>query len=193
MALHLVSVQPNIYVGSILALTSPVTLESRRVAAVVSLVSGPLPAAYQATLDRVKTRICHLHVDVEDEENVNILQYIELINAFIDDTTAAIDSENGPSVLIHCMAGISRSATVAIAYLMWKHQLDYETVFKSVKSQRTVISPNPAFVAQLRLYEQWQWVITGNPLYKLWLSDRIPRGSKVPLDVINSRYAKLKL
>lgn len=52
---------------------------------------------------------------------------------------------NKMSVLIHCSAGISRSSTVLIAYLMKVNQWDLLQSFKFVKSKRNYIYPNLAF------------------------------------------------
>ena len=40
------------------------------------------------------------------------------------------------SVLVYCTAGISRSATVVVGYLMWRHKMPYDKAFAEVKSAR---------------------------------------------------------
>lgn len=41
------------------------------------------------------------------------------------------------------MAGISRSATVVIAYIMKKEKMNYDQAYDWVKRRRPVIRPNP--------------------------------------------------
>lgn len=48
-------------------------------------------------------------------------------------------------MLVHCSQGVSRSATIAIAYCMWKLALPYDDVFDNAKKIRHVISPNYGF------------------------------------------------
>mmetsp|Transcript_3384 Transcript_3384/g.4209 ORF Transcript_3384/g.4209 Transcript_3384/m.4209 type:complete len:94 (+) Transcript_3384:208-489(+) len=54
------------------------------------------------------------------------------------------------AVLVHCAAGISRSASLVIAYLIRYHRMDFEEAFEHVKLGRNFINPNKSFIEQLR-------------------------------------------
>ena len=62
--------------------------------------------------------------------------------------------ENNGKVLVHCHAGISRSATICIAYLMFKNNVSLEKAFDHVRSRRGVTSPNLNFMQQLQEFEK---------------------------------------
>ena len=51
------------------------------------------------------------------------------------------------------MAGVSRSATIVIAYIMWKEHKSYYQAFLDVKYKRKFIAPNKGFIFQLRYFE----------------------------------------
>ena len=71
--------------------------------------------------------------------------------------TTGTQGANGPAVpprvLVHCHAGVSRSATAVIAHLMRSWQCKYEIAEVYVRAKRNVIYPNSAFVRQLRALE----------------------------------------
>jgi predicted protein tyrosine phosphatase len=54
-------------------------------------------------------------------------------------------------VLIHCVEGISRSATIAIAYLMTHEHLTAQQAMREVRGGREVC-PNQGFLLQLCQY-----------------------------------------
>ena len=61
--------------------------------------------------------------------------------------------EKGEAVIVHCVKGKSRSASVVIAYLMKTKGWNYERALKQVSRQRPMISPNPFFIQKLKEFE----------------------------------------
>lgn len=57
-------------------------------------------------------------------------------------------------VLVHCLAGISRSVTVTVAYLMQKMNLSLNDAYDFVKRKKSNISPNFNFMGQLLDFER---------------------------------------
>jgi hypothetical protein len=60
-------------------------------------------------------------------------------------------------VLVHCQAGISRSASFVIAYCMWKERLSADAATAVVSAARSAIFPNMGFKTQLREFERLGW------------------------------------
>lgn len=83
-----------------------------------------------------------------DYEYYDISKHFETCCKLIDEAL-----QKG-SVLVHCAAGVSRSATVVIAYLMRKNAWSLSQALKFVKEKRSVVFPNPGFMRQLRLWEK---------------------------------------
>lgn len=57
-------------------------------------------------------------------------------------------------ILVHCNAGVSRSATVCIAYLMKIESMTFVQAYNLVKSKRPCIQPNAGFMRQLKELNQ---------------------------------------
>lgn len=57
-------------------------------------------------------------------------------------------------MLVHCQAGISRSASIVISYLMERFSMSYDEARKYLKARRPQIDPNDGFVKQLKSYEE---------------------------------------
>ncbi|KRK00646.1 dual specificity protein phosphatase 19 [Drosophila yakuba] len=53
-------------------------------------------------------------------------------------------------VLVHCNAGVSRSPSVVIGYLMKRRDMCFEDAYNLVKSWRPCIQPNAGFIQQLK-------------------------------------------
>jgi protein-tyrosine phosphatase len=56
-------------------------------------------------------------------------------------------------LIFSCAQGISRSASVIIAYVMVEMKMGYEKAFNFVKSKREIICPNNSFRQQLMNFE----------------------------------------
>jgi len=89
----------------------------------------------------------HMHVDIFDTEDENILQYFPSTNAFIEEGIAA-----GGGVLVHCAMGKSRSATACYAYLMHKYKISPTQAVAMIRQTRPFVEPNEGFMQQLELY-----------------------------------------
>ncbi|CAL7933182.1 unnamed protein product [Xylocopa violacea] len=90
----------------------------------------------------------YLNVRVYDDEKTDLLKHW-------DDTFKYITKakKEGSKVLVHCKMGVSRSASVVIAYAMKAYNWDFSQAWKHVKEKRNCIKPNNSFLLQLETYQ----------------------------------------
>ena len=86
----------------------------------------------------------HKKIEIDDDYESNIIQYFKECLLFID---------GYDKVFVHCAAGMSRSATIVIAYIMWKKKIFLSEAIKFVKDKRPIISPNLNFMKQLEIFQ----------------------------------------
>jgi len=125
---------------------------------VLALNEAPLPAAV-----RHCAFITSLQVPLADSATQDLLLPLPRLLAFIHDA-----ARSGGRVLVHCTAGISRSAAVTIAYLMTHgsgvrgvETMTLQQAYALLKAARSCVSPNLNFMGQLVALEadlarRWQ-------------------------------------
>ncbi|EPB68459.1 dual specificity phosphatase, catalytic domain protein [Ancylostoma ceylanicum] len=90
-----------------------------------------------------------LRIPVNDSYQEKLSPHFETAWEFLEGVR-----RSGNVVLIHCLAGISRSPTLAISYVMRYKNMSSEDAYRLVKEKRPSISPNFNFMGQLLEYEQ---------------------------------------
>lgn len=89
----------------------------------------------------------HYVVNLRDHEEEEIRYTFIPVYRFIEQQRKA-----GRNVLIHCAAGISRSAALLISYMMNKYHTAFEACLHYVAKKRPCVMPNAGFVLQLKRY-----------------------------------------
>nr|XP_009934537.1 PREDICTED: dual specificity protein phosphatase 6 [Opisthocomus hoazin] len=88
-------------------------------------------------------------IPISDHWSQNLSQFFPEAISFIDEARG-----KNCGVLVHCLAGISRSVTVTVAYLMQKLNLSMNDAYDIVKMKKSNISPNFNFMGQLLDFER---------------------------------------
>jgi len=129
----------DLYLGSISSCYDFDELKKKGITHIISVMAGfipPFPDDFK-----------YLVINALDNENNDLSDSFKFSNEFIEN---ALD-DNG-KVLIHCMAGRSRSATILIAYLIHTLGIDVDNILLAVQNKRNIVQPNLAFMIQLKKY-----------------------------------------
>lgn len=136
-----VEILPFLYLGNESHCARKEALEKLGITAVIN-VSKTINNHFQ-------DHFIYKNVPVDDTYSADISRWFRIAVDFIDSVEIS-----GGKVLIHCQAGISRSATICLAYLMSKRRCSLEEAYEYVKERRPVISPNFNFMGQLLTWER---------------------------------------
>ncbi|TDL29544.1 phosphatases II [Rickenella mellea] len=132
----------RLYLGNLLAARSPRSLSERRISHIVSVCTEPIPA------DSPASGIRHLRIPIEDVDYADLLIYLPVACRFIHQAM-----NEGGIILVHCEQGLSRSAAVVSAYLMYSRRMRATEALDFVRRVREQVWPNPGFQEQLVLFE----------------------------------------
>ncbi|EDR25171.1 dual specificity phosphatase DUPD1, putative [Entamoeba dispar SAW760] len=92
---------------------------------------------------------CNLFITLEDSPKENIMEILQTALLFIDENI-----KRKRVVLVHCECGVSRSASIVIAYMMKKYDMTYKDALNFVSSKRKCVFPNRGFEQQLLQFEK---------------------------------------
>ncbi|XP_010004516.1 PREDICTED: dual specificity protein phosphatase 22-A-like [Chaetura pelagica] len=90
----------------------------------------------------------YLCISASDSSSQNLLQHFKECIKFIHECRLG-----GGGCLVHCLAGVSRSTTILVAYLMTVTELGWESCLAATRASRSYASPNCGFQQQLQEYE----------------------------------------
>lgn len=87
--------------------------------------------------------IINKRININDNAKSDIKQYFKECIEFIE-------KHKNKNILVHCTAGISRSASIVLAYLIICKNMSYNDSYLYLKNIRNIINPNKAFKVQLQ-------------------------------------------
>ncbi len=129
----------RIYLGNIAGAQNNSFLKENNIGYIINLSNQWYPKSKE---------INYLDIPISDSPNTNIKYYFPEIISFFN---KGLNSNQ--NIYIHCRAGISRSTTGLIAFLMSKG-LSMKDAINYVYSKRNIIQPNQGFWIQLMVFEK---------------------------------------
>ncbi|NWU49290.1 DS13B phosphatase, partial [Dromas ardeola] len=141
---HVDQVWPNIYLGDAWAARSKTTLQSLNITHILNAADGPYSintgAKYYKDL-----QIEYYGVEAFDDPSFDLSIFFYDAANFIG---KALNTSGG-KVFVHCAMGVSRSASLVLAFLMIHENMTLVDALKTVSAHRD-ICPNSGFLSQLR-------------------------------------------
>jgi protein-tyrosine phosphatase len=98
--------------------------------------------------NKFPNEIKYLKLGMDDDEHFEIEKNFSKAHKFIDEIYSS-----DQVVLVHCQAGISRSATIVISYLMKFQKMKLKESMEHIKKRRKIIQPNIGFLRKLIEFE----------------------------------------
>ncbi|TPX35944.1 hypothetical protein SmJEL517_g01701 [Synchytrium microbalum] len=135
-------VEKQLFLSSLQPTLNKRTLQKYKITHIISVIDEEQPA--------FPNDFTYMTIPAIDSEETNLLGHFPDAVKFIED---AISS--GGNVLVHCLAGVSRSATIVLAYMMKKYDMAPTSALKVLRTRRRIVSPNDGFLNQLELWAEF--------------------------------------
>lgn len=133
---------PRLYVGNVDAARNRALLKHYHITHIVD-AAAELPCYFPRDFHYLELKLMDQPVG-ESLKNAVLKAY-----NFISHALA-----NGGVVLVHCAAGISRSTSTVIFYLMNKFMIPYEQALRICRKGRPITNPNMGYEAQLETFSR---------------------------------------
>jgi atypical dual specificity phosphatase len=125
----------KLYLGNACDATDEVNLNKQKINTIICLAEE---------VKIINPNITIYKYNLQDSYECNISLYFDEICDLIHKQDV---------VLVNCVAGISRSASFVIAYLMKYYEMNLQEAFLYVRKRRNIICPNKKFMTYLYEYE----------------------------------------
>ena len=129
----------GLYLGDINSANDLDWLKSQKITNILGMIDGQIKHPGMNYL---------IHGNILDHPDENIVKYFGSCYQFISNALS-----KNERVLVHCYAGISRSTTIVVMYLMYSHKLKLLQALEFVSKRRSVACPNFGFQLQLQIFE----------------------------------------
>ncbi|XP_039619325.1 dual specificity protein phosphatase 22-A [Polypterus senegalus] len=146
-------VLPGLYLGNIRDSENQDSLSKNGLTHILSVYTNAKPVLQNMT---------YLCIQASDSSSQNLIQHFKECISFIHESRL-----NGGGCLVHCLAGVSRSTTLVVAYLMTVTNLGWEDCLCAVKAVRSFVGPNFGFQQQL---QEFHMSLVSE--YRLWLQTK---------------------
>jgi len=133
-------IEQGLWIGNMYAAANQQALAKLGITHIVSAIGEPDHLRHEG--------VQYLVLDFPDVRVRNVGNYLLQAHAFIQQAR-----DSGGVVLVHCAAGVSRSATIAASHLMIRRELSRDQALERVKKARHVIGPNEHFMEVLKKLE----------------------------------------
>lgn len=150
-AFHEILPENRIFLGDLSAAADPDNLAEAKITHNLNVLGRHLMRFREGAFNKPQVAsIRYFAIDIADNASVPIGGFFKPVCRWIDDVLAASPDHR---VLINCLAGVSRSATLTTAFIMHHKKLRTREALLFVQTKRTIICPNEGFMKALKEWE----------------------------------------
>jgi atypical dual specificity phosphatase len=166
-------IMPGLFIGNFRDAKDDEQLKANSISHIVAIHDNPKAAIEEIT---------YKCIDISDSPSVNIGIHFEDCVMFIHEAR-----KSGGNVLVHCVAGVSRSCAICAAYIITLSLVRWSDAILVVRAVRDVVNPNHGFRKHLENYD-----IVDSKNVRKKLIEKYGEIDEADVEHINSVLVKLK-
>ena len=133
----------NIYLGNFESSVDVETLNKYNICAIVRILDPEM--IHDIVREDTEPNINYHYVELLDHPSQNITKHFPQFLKFVNEN-------KNTNILIHCLMGISRSASFTALVLVKNYNMDITTALKIIKEKRPNVKPLKEFIQQVIQY-----------------------------------------
>lgn len=130
-------IKGKLFLGDLFDANNETDIASKNISCIICV-------AERLKIKNTNTNVKVYQYNLSDDYECDISLYFDEIGEII---------HNSNIVLVNCVAGISRSSTIVIAYIMKYYNDNLKDTFIELRNRRSCICPNKKFMEYLLEYE----------------------------------------
>ena len=134
----------NLYIGNYCAAQDDNLLTQYNIQTIINCTQRP---------NRTGLDVTYMHLSMNDPPSKQDINFVNVNFSQIANFIFNEIHKNGNNVLIHCIMGAQRSATIVAIYLMLIHNFNIDSAIKFIKSKRPI-----CFFGNVNYLESLQYV-----------------------------------
>jgi protein-tyrosine phosphatase len=135
----------RLFVGNLEGARSVALLRKHQIGSVLSVLHSDISdVSAQLRAEGIR----HRAVDLPDRRDADVRALFEPLHQHLREELRTC------SVLVHCVVGVSRSATIALAFMMIERRVDYATALSEMRRKKEDLMPNVGFINALLELEE---------------------------------------
>lgn len=142
-------IEENVFLGSIFDATNVSLLKDNEISSILTIDTETLQGEIAENYE-------YEFIQLEDTESANLLDSLCVGVDFIE------KANRKGKVLVHCHAGMSRSASFVCAWLMKRDNISLQQAEDHIKLRKPDIAINQGFILQLLIFESMGWKLDHN-------------------------------
>ena len=137
-------VDEHVYIGNRIGAEDIAYLKNNRITHVIN-TAAEIPNYHEGS-----TGVRYLKLQLTDDPRPSVDNLIKVLEPSYNFIMSAIATNPRARILVHCAAGISRSASIVTYYLMKKNTMSFNQALELLRTKRGIVNPNPWYRSQLQ-------------------------------------------